>query len=83
MDRKEIEPCLQPILNSPYIPLQGGLVNLWYAIEIYAQYNSDATLFTFGAVAMNIHFQTLVNLKGRPDHQLLHCIVSQMLAKQL
>lgn len=37
---------------------------VWRAIEICSQHNSGATLFTFGAVAMNMHFQTLVELKG-------------------
>ena len=64
LDNKQIEPRLQPILNSPYIPSKDGLVNLWNSVEICAQHNSDAALFTFGAVAMNMHFQTLVDLKG-------------------
>lgn len=57
------------------MPLQGGLINLWNAVEICAQQNSDAALFTFGAVAMNMDFQILVDLKegspvilyGEPD----------------
>ena len=64
LDNKQIEPHLQPILNSPYIPSKDGLVNLWNAVEICAQHNSNAALFTFGAVAMNMHFQTLIDLKG-------------------
>ena len=57
------------------MPLQGGLINLWNAVEICAQQNSDAALFTFGAVAMNMDLQILANLKegspvvlyGEPD----------------
>lgn len=33
-------------------------------IDICAQHNSEAVLFTFGAIAMNVHFQTLVEFKG-------------------
>ena len=34
--------------------------NLWKVIETCAQYNSGEALFIFDAVAMNMHFQTLV-----------------------
>jgi len=64
LDKQQLEPRLLPILSSPFIPSNDGLINLWNAIEICAQHNSDAALFTFGAVAMNLHFQTLVDLKG-------------------
>ena len=51
-------------MPSPYRPSLDGLMNLWKAIETCAQHNSGAALFTFGAVAMNMHFQTLVEFKG-------------------
>ena len=31
---------------------------------LYTRHNSGAALFTYGAVAINLHFQTLVELKG-------------------
>ena len=64
LDKQHIEPRLLPIINSPFRPLLQGLTLLWDAVEICSQHNSDAALFTFGAVAMNLHFQTLVDLKG-------------------
>ena len=64
LDRHQLEPCLLPRLNSPYASSNQGLLNLWNAIEVCSQHNSDAALFTFGAVAMNLHFQALVTLKG-------------------
>lgn len=51
-------------MKSPYIPSPDGLTKLWNAVEICAQHNNDVALFTVGAVAMNMHFQTLVDLKG-------------------
>ena len=45
----------------PYVQ---GHTLLWNAVKICFQHNSDAALFTFGATAINLHFQSLVNLKG-------------------
>ena len=59
-----IEPRLLPVISTPYRASIDGLINLWNAIETCAQHNSGAALFTFGAVAMNMHFQTLVEYKG-------------------
>ena len=54
------------MINTPFHAGIDGLINLWRAVEICAQHNSGAALFTFGAVAvaMNMHFQTLVEYKG-------------------
>ena len=60
----QIERRLLPVIPTPYNPSPDGLVNLWRAIEVATQHNAPAALFTFGAVAMNMHFQTLVELKG-------------------
>ena len=63
-DQQKIEPRLIPAINTPYRRSVRPLVNLWEAMDICSQHNSGAALFTFGAVAMNLHFQTLVELKG-------------------
>ena len=60
----QIEPRLLPVIPTPYRRSDRGLINLWEAVEIASQHNAPAALFTFGAVAMNMHFQTLVELKG-------------------
>ena len=61
---QQIEPRLLPDIRTPYRPSLNGLKNLWEAVEISSQHNSAAALFTFGAVSMNMHFQTLVELKS-------------------
>ena len=65
LDKQHIEPHLLPVINSPFCPSLQGLTSLWNAVEICYQHNNDAALFTFGAVTMNLHFQSLVDLKGR------------------
>lgn len=60
----QVEPRLLPLISAPYQHSLEGLTNLWVAIETAAQHNAPAALFTFGAVAMNLHFQTVVELKG-------------------
>lgn len=60
----QIEPRLMPSIQTPYVRSCTGILNLWGAIETAAQHNRGSALFTFGAVAMNLHFQTLVELKG-------------------
>ena len=61
---KVIEPLLIPVINTPYQCFIDYLINLWKAVEICSQHNGASALLTFGAVAMNMHFQTLVELKG-------------------
>jgi len=61
LDKQNIEPRLLPLINTPFVSSKDPLINLWKAIEICSQHNSDAALFTFGAVAMNMHFQTLID----------------------
>ena len=61
---KVIEPRLIPVINTPYQRSIDYLINLWKAVEICSQHNGASALLTFGAVAMNMHFQTLVELKG-------------------
>jgi hypothetical protein len=63
-DKQHIEARLIPVIAMPYHCILQPLINLWNAIEICSQHNSGAALLTFGAVAMNMHFQTLVELKG-------------------
>lgn len=63
-DHQQIEPRLIPAISTPYHRSLQPLVSLWEALECCSQHNSGAALFTFGAVAMNLHFQTLVELKG-------------------
>ena len=48
----------------PHKPSLEGLIDLWKATETCSQHNRQSALFTFGAVAMNLHFQTIVELKG-------------------
>lgn len=60
----EIEPRLIPVISSPYRPSLVPLINLWNAVEVCSQHNSGSALLSFGAVAMNLHFQTLVELKA-------------------
>ena len=57
-------PLLLPVINLPFRPSLQGLTLLWNVVEIWSQHNSNAALLTFGAVAMNLYFQTLVDLKG-------------------
>ena len=64
LNHHHIEPRLLPVINTPFRAGIDGLLNLWRAVEICAQHNSGAALFTFGAVAMNMRFQTLVEYKG-------------------
>ena len=61
-DYGKIEPRLIPVISTPYGRSLQSLINLWEAE--CSQHNSGSALFTFGAVAMNMHFQTLVELKG-------------------
>lgn len=51
-------------IPTPFTPSLKALRDLWLTLKCCAQHNKDPTLFTLGAVAMNIHFQTLVELKG-------------------
>lgn len=63
-DHQTIEPRLIPVINTPYRGSLQPLIALREAIEMCSQHNCAAALFTFGAVAMNANFQTLVELKG-------------------
>lgn len=63
-DITQIEQRLLPQMPTPFRRSPQGLINLWQAIEVATQHNAPAALFTFGAVAMNMHFQTLVEMKG-------------------
>lgn len=63
-DYQRIEPRLIPAISTPFRPSKRPLKRLWRALETCAQHNSASALFTFGAVAMNLHFQSLVELKG-------------------
>ena len=63
-DQQHIEPRLIPIIYKPFQPSLSALVHLWNAVEVIAQHNHGPALFTFGAVAMNMHFATVVKLKG-------------------
>jgi len=60
----QIEPRLLPTIQTPYECSCTGILNLWGAIETASQHNQGSELFTFGAVVMNFHFQTLAKLKG-------------------
>jgi len=40
------------------------LKDLWLVLKCCAQHNIESALFRIGAVAMNKHFQILVELKG-------------------
>lgn len=54
-----------PVIGNPYQRSIVPLISLWGAMETCSQHNSASALLTFGAVAMNLHFQTLkVELKG-------------------
>lgn len=63
-DEKHIEPILIPDIWHPYEHSLTPLVRLWNAVKICSQHNDGAAIFTFGAIAMNLHFQTIVELKG-------------------
>lgn len=63
-DHHRIEPRLIPAIRTPYRRSLQPIINLWGALHECAQHNSVSALFTLGAVAMNMHFQTLVELKG-------------------
>ena len=63
-DYKKIEPHLIPCTVAPYQRSLRPLVDLWRDVEVISQHNSAATLLTSGAIAMNLHFQALVELKG-------------------
>ena len=63
-DKQHIEPRLLPVIPTPFSPSLDALQDLWQALKCCAQHNKNAALFTLGAVAMNMHFQTLVELKG-------------------
>ena len=60
----QIEPRLLPSIQTPYECSCTGILNLWGAIETASQHNQGSVLFTFGALVMNLHFQTMVELKG-------------------
>ena len=60
----KIEPRLLPSIQTSYKCSCTGILNLWGAIETASQHNQGSALFTFGAVVMNLHFQTMVELKG-------------------
>ena len=64
LERQHVEPLLLPVINMPFQPSLQGLTLLWNVVETCSQHNSNAALLTFGAVAMNLYFQTLVDLKG-------------------
>ena len=59
-----IEKRLIPAVVQPYRRSKTALVNLWDCIQTVTQHNAKAALFTFGSVAMNLHFQTIVEYKG-------------------
>lgn len=63
-DHQRIEPRIIPIIPKPYRRSKQPLMKLWDSVEICTQHNRGSALFTFGAVAMNLHFQTVVDLKG-------------------
>ena len=63
-DYKKIDPHLIPCTVAPYQCSLRPLVDLWRDVEVISQHNSAATLLTSGAIAMNLHFQALVELKG-------------------
>jgi len=63
-DYQRIEPRLIPVISTPFRSSKRPLKRLWRAVETCAQHNGTSALFTFGAVAMNLHFQSLVELKG-------------------
>ena len=60
----QIKQRLLPSIQTSYECSCTGILNLWGAIETTSQHNQGSALFTFGAVVMNLHFQTLVELKG-------------------
>ena len=60
----QIKQRLLPSIQTSYECSCTGILNLWGAIETASQHNQGSALFTFGAVVMNLHFQTLVELKG-------------------
>ena len=63
-DQHNIEPRLLPVIHMPYSRSLQSLKDLWLALKCCTQHNMEPALFTLGAVAMNMHFQTLVKLKG-------------------
>jgi len=63
-DQQNIEPRLLPAVPTPYHRSLKPLKELWLALKCCAQHNMEPALLTLGAVAMNMHFQTLVELKG-------------------
>ena len=66
IDYKSIGPKLIPAIPKPYSRTLVLLCQLWEAIKTSSQHNSGAALFTFGAMAMNLHFQSVVNEKAVP-----------------
>ena len=60
-DKQHIEPRLLPVNPIPFSPSLEALQDLWHALKCCAQHSKNSAL---GAVAMNMHFQTLVELKG-------------------
>ena len=52
------------VIHMPYSRSLQSLKDLWLALKCCTQHNMEPALFTLGAVAMNMHFQTLVELKG-------------------
>ena len=63
-DNHQIEARLIPAIRTPYRRSVQPIINLWAALRESAQHNGVSALFTLGAVAMNMHFHTLVELKG-------------------
>lgn len=63
-NQNQIEAKLLPAIILPFQSSIQPLIDLWKAVEICSRHNSGVALFTFGAVAMNMHFQILVELKG-------------------
>ena len=53
-----------PSYITPFWPTKWPLKRLWRTLETCTQHNSVSALFTFRALAMNLHFQSLVELKG-------------------
>ena len=51
------------------------------ALKVCTQHNNSSALFTLGAVSMNMHFQTLVELKNGTPIVVLYGDSSQMLVK--
>ena len=63
-DYNKIEPRLIPAITMVYRRSVQPPLNLWDAVSECARHNRGLALLSFGAIPMNMHFQTLVELKG-------------------